>query len=202
VAPGSTLRAGPSVIVEAVWWSGRRSKRPDGPPGIDHVVGPGPVRTQVQPSFALPAGQPGGQVQQPVAQQFRGRVAELTFGQGQMAEAGQQVRELGQGAVKLTAPCLYWTPCLPAAERVSGTTPGTNHRARGGLRQQRDMACTGCGWAGRQHEPRDLGRRRGAVPPELRMVPAEQHPARSATDAARPGLVSGARHPGGRRPTL
>ena len=137
------------MIVEAVWWSGRRSKRPDGPPGIDHVVGPGPVRTQVQPSFALPAGQPGGQVQQPVAQQFRGRVAELTFGQGQMAEAGQQVRELGQGAVRLTAPCLYWTPCLPAAERVSGTTPGTNHRARGGLRQQRDMACTGCGWAGR-----------------------------------------------------
>ena len=51
-------------------------------------------------------------------------------------------------------------------------------------------------------EPRGLGRRRDAVPPELRMVPAEQHPARRAADAARPGLVSGARHPGGRCPTL
>ena len=32
------------------------------------------------------------------------------------------------------------------------------------------------------------------------MVPAEQHAARSAADAARTGLVSGARHPGGRWP--
>ena len=40
---------GPSMIVGVGWWS-----------GVDRVIGPGPVRAQVKPSFALPAGEAGG----------------------------------------------------------------------------------------------------------------------------------------------
>ena len=73
---------------------------------------------QVQPSFALPAGQPGGQVQQPVAQQFRGRVAELTFGQGKIAEAGQQgsLTRAGSGQADRTLVCTGRRACLPLRE--------------------------------------------------------------------------------------
>src|SRR6185436_12834497 len=65
--------------------------------------GPGPVRAQVQPSFALPAGEPGGELPEPVAQQFRGGVAQVACGEGELAVAGQQVRgqrdDLGPGDV-------------------------------------------------------------------------------------------------------
>src|SRR5207342_121896 len=67
------------------------------------VGGPGPVGAQVQPAFALPAGEPGGYLPQPVAQQFRGGVAQVACGEGEVAVAGQQVRgqrdDLGPGDV-------------------------------------------------------------------------------------------------------
>ena len=75
------------IVGASWWWSDRCRERRDRLPGVDQVVDPGPVRAQVQPSFALPAGQAGGQVQQPVAQQFRGRVAQLALGQGEVGRS-------------------------------------------------------------------------------------------------------------------
>jgi hypothetical protein len=84
---------GPSMIVGvSVMWSGRCGKCSHRPPGVDHLVDPGPVGAQMQPPFALPAGQPGGQVQQPVAQQFRGGVTQLALGEGEVSKASEQVR--------------------------------------------------------------------------------------------------------------
>src|SRR6185295_761080 len=61
------------------------------------------VGAQVQPAFALPAGEPGGYLPEPVAQQFRGGVAQVACGEGEVAVAGQQVRgqgdDLGPGEV-------------------------------------------------------------------------------------------------------
>jgi hypothetical protein len=67
--------------------SGRCGQCLDGLPGVDHVGGPGPVRAEVQPACAVPAGEPGGEVPQPVAQQFRGGVTQVAFGEGEVAVA-------------------------------------------------------------------------------------------------------------------
>ncbi len=48
------------IVRASWWWSDWRRERLDRPPGVDQVVDPGPVRAQVQPPFALPAGQNPG----------------------------------------------------------------------------------------------------------------------------------------------
>ncbi len=90
-------------------WVGGCGDRLDGLPGVEHVGGgPGPVRAQVQPLFAMPAGEPGGELPEPAAQQFQGGVAQLVCGEGELAEAGQQVRgqrdDLGPGEVDRPEP--------------------------------------------------------------------------------------------------
>ena len=75
-APVSTVRPGLFLVVGSpTGWSGRCWQGLDRLPGADQVLGPGPVGAEVEPSFALAPGQAGWQVEQPVAQQFRGRAA-------------------------------------------------------------------------------------------------------------------------------
>ncbi len=58
------------------------------------LVGPGPVGRDVQPALPLAAGDPGGGVQQGVAQPFRLCLGELAV-QGEVAGPGEQVDREG-----------------------------------------------------------------------------------------------------------
>ena len=86
------------MVVGAVWSvSGRSGQGLDRLPSVEKLIDPGPVSAQVQPALALSSGQASGQVQQPESQEFRGGLAQLTVGQGEVTEAGQQVG--GQGHI-------------------------------------------------------------------------------------------------------
>src|SRR3954465_2587981 len=109
VAPGPRPGRSPLLIVgTAKCGSGRCRQRLDRSPGADHLLGAGPVGTQVAPALALPAGEPAGQVEDPVAQQLGRRLAQAAGRQGEVAEAGQQVRrqrdDLGPGDVDCPEP--------------------------------------------------------------------------------------------------